>query len=182
MLEALIESLPMALGVAVSPLPIAATLVLMLTPKARTNGLGVAMLILAARQWRGRPAPGDQVEMPALLAGLDQFGVGRSTATGFLLSALNPKNLILVAGGANVIDTSELAPSGQTAALVAFTLVASSTIAIPVALHLFFRRQSEQLFARWKTWLVRNNATVMAVLLLVFGAILIVSGGAVLLS
>jgi len=221
--EALLESLPMALGVALSPVPIAATLVLMLTPGARANApallagwvagilsvsivvfllpgfetargaptaasgyirltLGLALLILSARQWMRRPRPGDEVPTPALIQRLDQLDMRRCALTGFLLSAVNPKNLLLVAGGANIIDTAMLTVSRQTATLVAFTLVASSTIVIPVVGHVIFQSQIEPIFARWKTWLIRNSTAVMVVLLLVFGVLLSASGGNILLS
>ena len=40
---------------------------------------------------------------------------------------------------------------------------------------------AEAIFGRWKVWLIRKNVVVMAVLLLVFGFLLIASGAGILL-
>ena len=54
--------------------------------------LGVLALLLAVRQWRGRPAPGAAPEMPKWMAGLDQLKPGGALGLGALLSGVNPKN------------------------------------------------------------------------------------------
>jgi len=223
MLEVLLESLPLALGVAFSPVPIAATLVLMMTPGAKANApalllgwivgivtvavvvillpgfetarggptvvsgyvrlaLGIVLILLAARAWKRRPRPGDEVEPPALLARLDGLDGPRSALTGFLLAAVNPKNALLVAGAANIIDTEMLSPSQQVTALALFTLAASSTIVAPVVGRLLFADAADRMFARWKGWLIRNTTVVMAVLLLLFGALLAVTGARIVLG
>jgi hypothetical protein len=69
------EVLGLAAGVAVSPLPIVAMILLLGTPRGRADGimfgagwlkllLGVLALLLAARQWRGRPAEGRNRRCP----------------------------------------------------------------------------------------------------------------------
>ena len=65
--------------------------------------LGIALLVLAARQWRSRPAAGGEAEMPGWMNSVDHFTAGRSAALGVALAAINPKNLILVIGGAAAI-------------------------------------------------------------------------------
>lgn len=213
MLTAIAESVPLAVGVALSPIPIAAVLVALLTPRAASTGpsfftgwilgigtvglvvffapgletargeptrlegvlgmaLGVALVALAVRQWRRRPRPGRPVEVPELLARLDDMGPGRALAAGFLLSALNPKNLGLTAAGVAVIDASMLGPRDQAICFGVFALVASASIAVPILGFLVARERAGVLFARWKDWLIDHNATVMAVLLLVFGALI----------
>ena len=96
------DVLGLAAGVAVSPLPIVAiililgTAVLLLaSPAGASEGgqpaawtgwvellLGVGALLLAARQWRGRPAPGAEPEMPRWMAGLDRIGPGGAFGLG----------------------------------------------------------------------------------------------------
>jgi hypothetical protein len=138
--------------------------------------LGVVLLLLSWRQWRQRPAPDAPVEVPRLLARLDQIGVAQSLTTGFLLSGVNPKNLLLVAAGAATIDASMLAVREQIIALLVFTTIASLTIALPIAGYFLARQSVEGMFGRWKDWLIRNNITVLIVLLLVFGTLLISRG------
>ena len=131
----------MSVGVALSPIPVAAILIILMSARAGSNapafllgwmvgiltigfvvllmpglltargeptqlsaliriGFGVALLLLALRQWMQRPEPGAAVNVPPLLARLDTIGVMQSSITGFLLSAIHPKNLILNVAGA----------------------------------------------------------------------------------
>jgi Sap, sulfolipid-1-addressing protein len=58
---------------------------------------GVLFLLLAARNWRHRPAPGAQPEMPKWMAGIDALKPGKALGLGVLLAGVNPKNLMLAA-------------------------------------------------------------------------------------
>lgn len=215
--DAISSSLPMSVGVALSPIPVAAILIILMSARARTNApafllgwmagiltiglvvslmpglltargeptqlsgltrvaLGIALLLLAVRQWRQRPEPDAAVDVPPLLARLDSIGVMQSSITGFLLSAIHPKNLILDAAGAAAIDASMLDSATQYTALVIFTLIASVGIIIPIAAYFIAKRRIGTLLGRWKDWLIRNNIQVMIVLLLILGALLIARG------
>jgi hypothetical protein len=207
----------MSVGVALSPIPVAAILIILMSARARTNApafllgwmagiltiglvvslmpglltargeptqlsgltrvaLGIALLLLAVRQWRQRPEPDAAVDVPPLLARLDSIGVMQSSITGFLLSAIHPKNLILDAAGAAAIDASMLDSATQYTALVIFTLIASVGIIIPIAAYFIAKRRVGTLLGRWKDWLIRKNIQVMIVLLLILGALLIARG------
>ncbi len=54
--------------------------------------------------------------------------------------------------------------------LVVFVLIASLGVAIPVLLNLILGSKAEHILTEMKDWLIDNNATVMAVLLVVIGA------------
>jgi hypothetical protein len=58
---------------------------------------GVPFLLLAARNWRHRPAPGTQPEMPKWMAGIDALKPAKALGLGLLLTGVNPKNLMLAA-------------------------------------------------------------------------------------
>jgi len=217
---AIAESLPIAVGVALSPLPVAALLIMLLTPRAKRNGpaflagwilgissvglvvflapgietsrgeptrlagligllIGATLIALSVQQWRKRPAPGQPIEMPEMLGRLDQVGVGKAVLAGFLLSALNPKNLGLTAAGVAAIDESMLGPADQAVVFSLFTVVASATILLPMAGFFVYRRRTEVLFTRWKDWLIANNSSVLAVLLCVFGVVILARGIAI---
>jgi len=208
------ETLSFAVGVAVSPVPIAAVIVMLFTPEAKTNApvfligwvvglllvgfvvllipgleasngepstttgvikgvLGVLLLVAGWAAWRKRPGPGETAEAPKWMATIDGFGAGKSFGIGFLLSALNPKNLLLVAAAAATIAAAGLSGGEESAALVIFTLIAASTVAVPVIGYLIVGERADQTFATAKDWLIQNNSVVMAVLLLVFGVSLV---------
>jgi len=208
------EFLPYAVGVAVSPVPIAAVLLMLVTKKARTNAplflvgwllglsvvgvvvllvpgleasqgepstttgvikgvLGLLLVFVGVKAWRSRPREDEIAEAPAWMDKIDGFGGGASLGMGFLLSAVNPKNLLLTVGGAATISASALTTSEQYIALAVFVFVASLTILIPVVLYLILGEKAEKAMTSTRDWLIQNNQTVMSVLLLVISAVLI---------
>lgn len=208
MVEVIGEFLPYAVGVAVSPVPIAAVLLMLVTRKARTNGplflfgwlagltvvgvivllipgletsqgepsttsgvvkgiLGVLLLGVAGRAWMNRPAVYERAEAPSWMERVDGFNGPTAMGMGFLLSALNPKNLLLAVGGAATISAAALSTSQQYGALAVFVVVASLTILVPVVAYLALGNRAEQTMTSTKDWLIQNNQTVMSVLLLI---------------
>jgi hypothetical protein len=138
--------------------------------------LGLALLLLAIQQWRRQPAPGEKVEVPKFLARLDNFGAIQSSVTGFLLSAVHPKNLPLIIAGVAAIRATNLDEGGENVAFLIFTAISSLTIVLPIAGYFIARENVEATFGRWKDWLVRNNGTVVILLLLLLGTLLIGRG------
>ena len=57
-----------------------------------------------------------------------------------------------------------------------FTVIAASTVAVPVIAYLVAADKMRGPLDRLKAWLQANNATVMAVLILVIGVVLIGKG------
>jgi hypothetical protein len=135
--------------------------------------LGVLLLLLAARTWRGRPAPGASPELPKWMTGMDSLGPGKALGLGVLLSAGNPKNLILIAGAAAGVAQLGLSTGDALVSLVVFVVVASLSIAGPVAYYFAGGEKATRELDELKAWLGVNNAAVMTVLLLVFGAVLV---------
>ncbi len=60
--------------------------------------------------------------------------------------------------------------------MVVFTLIAASTVAVPVIGYLTARSKMTGPLDSLRDWLTQNNATVMAVLLLVIGVVLLGKG------
>ncbi|TCC48966.1 GAP family protein [Kribbella capetownensis] len=212
------EILPLALGVAISPIPIIAAILMLLSPKAKATSvgfligwiagiivasvaftllsavlpendpdasnpvqgtiklvLGLLLILLAARQWRGRPH-GQAPELPKWMSAIDTLTPVKGAGLGFLLSALNPKNLIMAAGAGIAIGGSNLG-NGQIVVVIAvFTVIAACTVAVPVIAYLAAADRMAQPLETLREWLVRENAVVMAVLLLVIGVVMIGKG------
>ncbi|MFE3291960.1 GAP family protein [Rhodococcus sp. NPDC059234] len=213
------DILPLALGVAISPIPIIAAILMLLTPKAGSTAtsftagwvlgiaggyavlvvvasvaglstssggnatsatikivLGVLLLLLAAKQWRGRPAPGKQPQMPAWLAAIDKVTPAKAFGLGVLLSVVNPKNLLMIVGAAVAVAQLGVNGATLTVAGVVFTVLAASTVAIPVIAYFAARDRVTGWLNSLKAWLTANNAAVMATLLLVIGVVMIGKG------
>jgi threonine/homoserine/homoserine lactone efflux protein len=215
--QAIGESLPIAVGIALSPIPIVAVVLMLLTPRGRLNGpmfvlgwwiglalvgvivglfagglepddggetstwlatlelvLGVALLLVAVRQWRGRPRGDAEPPTPKWMGALDTFTPVKAGGAGVALSALNPKNLLLAVSGAAAIVGTGISTGENVAAYAVFVLVASVGVAAPVVIYFIQGpTRSARLLDALKSWMVRHNAVVMAVLLLIIGAKLI---------
>ncbi|SDY48528.1 GAP family protein [Herbiconiux ginsengi] len=213
------EILPLALGIAISPIPIIAAILMLLSPLARTTGLGflagwvlgvivavvvftllasilpesgddgpkpiagvitiilgLGLLFLAFRQWRSRPHDGGQPALPKWMAAIDSMTAVRGFLLGFALSALNPKNLLMGVGAGVAIGSGDLTIGATTLVIVIFTLIAASTVALPVIAYLVASAKVAGPLEALHQWLLRNNATVMAILLLIIGVVLIGKG------
>ena len=135
--------------------------------------LGVLLLLAAARQWRTRPAPGESPPVPGWMAGIDQLRAPTAFGLSLLLSAVNPKNLVLAAAAGVSIGAADLAPGQTGLAVGVFTVLASLTIIVPTVGYLVAGQRVQPALTRAKDWLIGNNSTVTAVLFLVFAAILL---------
>ena len=108
--------------------------------------------------------------MPGWMASIDEFSPIKAFGLGFLLSAVNPKNLGLTIAAVVKITGSGLSTGEEIGTLAVFVLIASVTVAVPVLLNLALGSKAEASLTVMKDWLVANNSTVMAVLFIVLGA------------
>ena len=138
--------------------------------------LGALLLLMAARQWRGRPRAGDAVELPKWMRTIDHFTAGRSLAIGAALSGINPKNLLLTVAAAAAVAQAGVSTGDEVVAMAVFVVVATLGPGIPVAIYFALGERAARLLDELKAWLGAHNAAIMAVLLLVFGAKLIGDG------
>ncbi|MGH3146840.1 MAG: GAP family protein [Rubrobacter sp.] len=214
--DAIGDILPLALAVTISPIPNVAMILVLFSPRARTNGpaflvgwiaglvlvgvlatilsgsaglgsgsgessvvgsllkilLGLVLLWLASRSFRKRPRPGEQPPLPGWMRAIDSASAAKVFGIAVLLS-VNPKNLLFTVAAAVTIVQEGLILAGAAFTLAVFTIVASLGIAILLALYLAGGASARAKLDRLRVWLNANNATVMAVLLLVLGVVLL---------
>jgi len=207
--EAIGASLGYAVGIAISPIPIAAVILMLFSERARINSLAfmiawisgialatsvvflipgieandgepstttgwvklalaVLLLLGGVKQWRSRPGPDDEVAVPGWMAKIDELRPGAAFGLGFLLAALNPKNLLLAIAAGVAISALSLPTSDTVGAVAVFTAVAAITVIVPVVGYLIGGQRLDPMLDRTKAWLIANNTAVMAVLFLVF--------------
>ncbi len=214
--DAIGQVLPMAVGVALSPVPIIALILMLVTPRARVNGpafvvgwllglaivgaivlaiaepagasgesgpatgvsvvelvLGLLLLLVALRQWRGRPHGADEPVMPKWMGALDGFGPAKALGAGALLSGLNPKNLLLAVAAAAAIAGTGIPTGQEVAAYAVFAVIGTLGVAAPLVIYFALGERSAGMLDHMKSWMARNNGVIMAVLCLVIGAKLI---------
>ena len=139
-------------------------------------GLGVAFLLLARREWRKRPAPGEEPEMPRWMRGIDAFTPLEALGLGAFLGAANPKNFILAIGAAAGLAQLGLSTVDAVVSLVVFVAVGSLTVAGPVFAYLLGGERAKSELAELRGWLGRHNDAVMTALFVVLGVALIAKG------
>lgn len=211
--QAIGSVLPVAVAVAISPIPIIAVVVILGTPRAGGNGpafglgwifgltvvatlvllvtgasgaddptstaaegsnwvqvaLGIGLLVLAAKQWRSRSGPGEEAELPGWMEKVDHFGPGASLGAGVVLSAANPKNLVLAISAGATIGQAGLSDGQDVIAIASFVLIGSSTVVGAIVYRLIDRKRSTAALASVKSFMAAHNAVIMTVLLSVIG-------------
>jgi threonine/homoserine/homoserine lactone efflux protein len=216
---AIADILPLAIGVALSPLPIVAVILMLFSKQARsasvgfligwflgvtvvatlvvlianpaeqaTGGeeslmyaivhivLGLFLLMVAFRDWKKRPKPGEVAEMPKWMSSIDSMTAGKAFGMGALLSGVNPKNLALILGAGVAIAAAGLTSSETIIVLIIFIVIACISVATPVIAFLVLGDKAVPTLNSWKAWLTQNNAAVMMVLFLLFGVKLLADG------
>jgi threonine/homoserine/homoserine lactone efflux protein len=213
------DLLPLAVGVAISPIPIIAVILMLLSRQAGKTStgflfgwvvgivvvtvvvlllvgqagntsqgepstassviklvLGVLLMLMGLRQWQSRPKGGETGTMPKWMSAIDSFTFGRALVLGFLLSAVNPKNLLMCLGAGTTIGAAHLSGGDDVVVVAIFTVIAASTVAIPVIGYLSARERMANPLSELRAWLTQNNAAVMAVVLLIIGVALLGKG------
>jgi len=135
--------------------------------------LGAVLLAWGARQWLTRH---DSDEAPAWMRSIEDSTPAEAARLGLLLSAANPKIVLLAAAAGLVIGAADLSTSGAAGAAAVFTVFAASTVAVPVLLFAVVGERVLGPLASMRDWLRANNAAVMALVLLVLGALLVSKG------
>lgn len=138
--------------------------------------LGVLLLGLAAKQWRGRPLAGEEPVVPSWMGALDGFTPAKALAAGAALNVLNPKNLLLIVAGAAAVAGAATSGSQEVVAWAVFCVIATIGVAMPVVIVFVTGDRSPELLGRLKTWMAHNNGIIMAVILLLLGAKLLGDG------
>jgi Kef-type K+ transport system membrane component KefB len=217
--EAIGQSLPLAIGVALSPVSIIAVVVLMTSSRARSLGpvfvlgwllglvvvgaivlavlgpsgagssgqrttwvswvmiiLGALLLVGAVRGFRGRTRGGEEAPLPAWMGALDRLKPAAALGGGVVLGSVRPKSLLLAVGGAATIAQTGIAAGQQAIAYTVFAVIATIGVAAPVVIYFAMGTRSAALLGRLKSWMRRNNAVILAVVLVVVGVTLIGDG------
>jgi threonine/homoserine/homoserine lactone efflux protein len=138
--------------------------------------LGLLLLGVAFKQWRGRPRPGEEAAMPKWMRTIDQFRPATAAGLALLLSAVNPKNLLLVVGAAAAIAQTGTSAGNQAVALAVFVAIGTIGPGAPVAIYFAMGERSKRLLDELRAWMAHNNAVIMAVLCLLIAAKLIGDG------
>lgn len=133
-------------------------------------GLAALLVAVAARQWRGRPSGDAQAELPRWIKKVDGLTPARAVTLAVGLAAVKPKNLLLTIGAAVAIAETGVEAGEQAGALAIFVLLGTLGPGLPLAISLLMGERAVAILDRTREWMIRENATIVAVLCLVFAA------------
>jgi hypothetical protein len=215
LLPVLAEILPLMVGVALSPFPLVAGVIVSLAPRGAARGgalllgrllgvaavvgvvtalaeyiaelggapseglawvrllLGLLLMVLGVVKWAKRPRGDDAETPPRWMSSLETISAPRAFGLGFVLSVANPKELAFGAGAGLVIGSSLTEWGPSVAAVAIFAAVACLTVALPPAAVLLGGDRAAPALGEVRGWLIRNTATISAIVLLFFGAVLV---------
>ncbi|MGO4193171.1 GAP family protein [Arthrobacter sp. YAF17] len=217
MLELIAELVPQAIGMAASPLPLIAVLLMILSPDGRGRSLGfalgrvlavlvtvlavaalsdfatqasggtrlgavirlvlgVTLIVLALSKLRSRPKGAAEPKTPGWMQALAGITPAKALRTGFLVTAINPKELIFGIAAGVVIGSASIPPGMAAAALLIYTALATVTVVVPVAAYLLLGAPVRRVLEPAKTWLVRYYNVIIAAVLAIIGAVMIGKG------
>ena len=134
---------------------------------------GALFLILAVSQWRGRPETGERAELPKWMTAVDSMTPARALVLGVVLSAVVPKNLLLALSAGVIVGEAGLSVGEAAVVILVFTVIATSTVAVPVVAYLVAPARMSGPLEQLREWLVDNSVTIMVVVLLVIGVLMI---------
>ncbi len=100
----------------------------------------------------------------------------KALRTGFLVTAINPKELIFGIAAGVVIGSASIPPVMVAVALLIYTAMATITVVVPVVAYLLFGAPVRRVLEPVRTWLVRYQTIIIAAVLAVIGAAMIGKG------
>jgi len=138
--------------------------------------LGALLLIAAVRKWRQRVPSGQEPTPPKWMSGLQDSAPGKATVLGFLLGGINPKNLMLTLGAAATLGAAGLSSSELWITGIAYVIVASVTVLVPMGIYVLMRSKADALLANLGEWMKSNSDAITIVVLVIFGVKLLLGG------
>lgn len=135
--------------------------------------VGIALVAFGVWRWLTRHRVTKQ---PAWVNRLGRITPAGAGAVGVGLILVNPKVLVVNAAAGLVIGTAGLGAPGATLAVAYYTVIAGSTVLLPILAYAIAGQRVDQLLERIKHWMERQHAVLMAGFLAVVGVLLVYTG------
>jgi hypothetical protein len=132
------------------------------------TAFGLIFLAVAAQQWRTKPVEGKD---PGWMKALDKAGLVAGVTLGVSLT-----NYALLTTALGDIVTSGLNMSVQFGALLFFTVIATSTIILPLIIYLVRPAWAKEQLGRLRDWLMKHNRVILIIVFGLMGLLFTVEG------
>jgi threonine/homoserine/homoserine lactone efflux protein len=135
--------------------------------------VGVALIAFGVWRWLTRHQVIRQPAWLDRLARLTPAGAG-AIAVGLIL--VNPKVLVINAAAGVVIGTAALGALGTWLAVAYYTVIAGSSVLLPILAYAIAGHRVDHQLERMKQWMERQHAALMAGFLVIVGLLLVFTG------
>jgi threonine/homoserine/homoserine lactone efflux protein len=133
-------------------------------------------VLIAIGVWRWATRHRSTAATPSWLNRLSRITPIAAFALGFGLIVVNPKVLLMNAAAGLVIGTAAWGLPGTWLAVVYYSALAASTVAIPTLAYVVAGDRVDRALKRLKEWMERQHAMLMASILLAVGLLLVFTG------
>ncbi|APA78032.1 GAP family protein [Mycobacterium avium subsp. hominissuis] len=135
--------------------------------------LGAGLIGYGIFRWHTRRR---HSESPAWMRSFASITPARAGITGAVLAVVRPDVALICVPAGLAIGSSGLGPIGDWMAALFFVAVAASSVAIPILAYLAAGSRLDDALARLRDWMDRNNAALLAAVLVVIGAMVLYHG------
>ena len=135
--------------------------------------LGAALILFGIYRWLTRHR---HTESPAWMRSFATITPARAAITGAVLVVIRPDVLLICVPAGLAIGGSGKDVVDDWIAAAFFVAIAASTVAIPVLAYAAAGHRLDDGMARLKDWMEKNNAALMAAILVVIGLMVLYNG------
>jgi hypothetical protein len=135
--------------------------------------LGAALVVFGIYRWVTRHR---HTESPAWMRSFATITPARAAITGAALVAIRPDVLLICIPAGLAIGGSGMHVADDWIAAAFFVAIAASTVAVPILAYAAAGHRLDDAMARLKDWMDKNNAALMAAILVVIGVMVLYNG------
>jgi hypothetical protein len=135
--------------------------------------LGTALIVFGIYRWLTRHG---HTESPKWMRSFETMSPRRAAITGLVLVVVRVEVLVMCLAAGLAIGTSQLSVVGKTLNAVFFVVVSASTVAIPILAYAAAGERLDAPLSRLKDWMAKNNAALLAVILVLIGGVVLHNG------
>jgi threonine/homoserine/homoserine lactone efflux protein len=129
--------------------------------------LGILLLNKAFKIIRKEPDPED--DPPKWIATIESATTAKAYTLGMQLPLINTKMWVFTLGAISTISYAQLALPISVYTYLIFTVLVQTLLILPILFRILLPKRSIKVLQATSTWLVKNNRTILIVLLLFFG-------------
>jgi hypothetical protein len=135
--------------------------------------LGSALILFGIYRWVTRHR---HTESPAWMRSFATITPVRAALTALALVVIRPDVLLICVPAGLAIGGGGLGVTGDWIAAAIFVAIAASTVAVPILAYAAAGHRLDDTLARVKDWMDKNNAALMAAILVVVGLLVLYHG------